>query len=201
MRIYMPLVLLFILCLSGCNKDEMEGSEVLSRICPYFPDATIYKWNSSLLWIQTSVGGISDKAAAAIFENACTQAHYNFGKLIKFNITELMNLDKRTYLMVGFKQYAVTWDMRNGVDARGIPRYQVITWQQAPSWFTEHFALRPTPETIQVITLQEIQNTPKGQPIQVKTLAQIQADNKAKQEQELKDIMLKEKAEQDTSRY
>jgi len=54
---------------------------------------------------------------------------------------------------------------------------------------------------IQVETLQNVQNTPKGQTVQTQSLASIQAANRAKRQQELRDLLLKEKVEEDTSKY
>jgi len=205
MNTRLPAVLSFVmllsLCLSGCDKDEIEGSEVLTRVCPYFPDAVIYKWDRRVLWIQTKVDGVGDKTTAAMFEQACQQVKFNLGKLIKFDITQLMQLDHRFILIIGFRQYFVAWEVRNGVDGRGIPRYEVLTWQQAPSWFMEHVGSNPTPDMIQVETLQNVQNTPKGQTVQTQSLASIQAANRAKRQQELRDLLLKEKVEEDTSKY
>jgi hypothetical protein len=179
---HLPLVLLLCLCLSGCNKDKDEGKEVLGKVCPYFPDAVLYKFDKRVIWIQTKVDGVGSQTAALIFQNACQQAKYNLGNLIKFNITELMNLDGRSILIIGFKQYMVTWIVSNGVDARGVPRCEVMTWQQAPSWFLQNVGYRPTPDKIRVETQQDAQNASENQPMQLPTLAQIQAQNREKQQ-------------------
>jgi hypothetical protein len=186
------------LFLTGCNKDEIEGSEVLSKVSPYFPDSVIYKFDRRVLWIQTKVDGVGAKTAAAIFEQACQQANNTeiVGNLVKFNLSQLMQLDHRTILIIGFRRWLVAWDVRNGESSNHIPRYELMNWQQAPSWFVEHVGSNPTPDAIHVLTLQDIQNTPKGQPLQLQTLAQIQAANKAKEQAAINDFVLKEKLEQ-----
>jgi hypothetical protein len=177
-----PLILVMLLvsvCLYGC-KDKEEAREVLPKVCPHFPDSVIYKFDKRVLWIQTNVDGISGETAEDIFQQACQQAAYKLGKLT-FNISAEMKFDDRSILIIGFKQYLVAWEVRNGVDQRGIPRgYEVMNWNQAPSWFMQHLGYRPlqNADQIYVITLQDVQQTPQGQPMQLQTLAQLQQQRK-----------------------
>jgi len=167
--------------LSGC-RDKDEAKAALPEICEYFPGSQIYKFDRRVLWIQTKVDGISSATAAAMFEQACQKAARSFGR-IQINITTELNFDGRSILLIGFRQYLVAWEVRNGVDERGIPRYEVMNWQEAPAWFMQHVGYRPQPDRILVINLQDVLQTPKGQQMQLRSLAQLQQQRKQQLQQ------------------
>lgn len=168
--------LLLVDTLSSC-KDQQEAAAVLPEICQYFPDSSIYKFDKRVLWIQTRVDGISGKVAAAIYTQACQQAAKSIGK-IKINMATELQIDGRSILVIGFKNGCVACDLRNGVDTSGVPVGTIMNWQQANVWFTQHIGYMPTPEQIFVVSLRDVQNTPKGQPMQLRTLAELQQQKK-----------------------
>lgn len=165
------------LTLAGC-KDEEVAPNVLPTFNEYFPDTTMYHVDKRFLWIQTHIDGISLSAADMIFKQDCTQAtqaiqNKSF-KLIK-NIQLGLSIAGKQVLIVGFNHFWVVWIVRNGVDYQGIPvNYQVMNYQQFSSWLTKVLGFMPTPDQIKVVTLENVQQTPKGQPLQAPTLAQLQ---------------------------
>jgi hypothetical protein len=77
-------------------------------------------------------------------------------------------------LIVGFKNFWVVWVVRNGIDTQGTPyNYQVLNYEQFSNWFIQVLGVVPTPDQIKVITLDNVQATPKGQPLLAPTLAQV----------------------------
>jgi type II secretory pathway component PulM len=58
----------------------------------------------------------------------------------------------------------------------------------------------PTPDIIRVESLNDIQNTPKGQPMQLKTLAQEIAELRERQSETTQDMQLKQKVEDEQER-
>ena len=188
-----------VLCLSttAC-KDQSEAAAVLPTVCQYFPNSMIYKFDKRVLWIQTNVDGISSATAMEIFSDACQKAGKAIGQ-IKINAVEELQFDGRSILVIGFKKGIVACDLRGGGDANGVPRGQVLNWQMANAWFTQHIGYIPTASQISVITLADVKNTPKGEPMQLKTLAEMQAEKREKQQQEINDYVLKEKVGQGQS--
>jgi hypothetical protein len=166
-----PLVLC--IALTGC-KDQSESSAILPTACRSFPGTDIYKIDKRILWVQTNVDGVSSSVAETMFKQACAEATKNIGK-IKINIQLELSVDQKQVLIIGFKRFWVLWDVRNGVDYQGVPlNYQVMNFDMLKGWFTQHLGRVPTPDQIEVVTLQDVQNTPKGEPMQLQTLAQIQ---------------------------
>jgi hypothetical protein len=184
--------------LSGC-KDKEEGEMVLPTINQYFPDSSIYKFDKRVLWIQTHVDGISGKVAASIYAQACQTAAKSIGK-IRINIAEELEFDGRSILVIGFKNGCVACDLRDGIDANGVPRGTIMGWQQSRPWFIQHLGYMPTPDIIRVEKLADIQNTPKGQPMHLETLAQEQAELREKQLEIIREIQLKQKVEDEQER-
>lgn len=179
---------LILLCLSltAC-KDQSEASAILPKACKSFPNTTIYKFDKRILWVQTKVDGISASVADTMFKQACQDASLNLGK-IKINIQTELNFDGRQALIVGFRQFYVVWPVRNGVDLQVVPvGYQVMTGAMLSNWFTQHLGYCPTPAQIQVVTEQDAENTPKGEPMQTQTLAELQAAKRAKIVQQVQD--------------
>ncbi len=174
------------LTLLGC-KDEDVAPQVLPTFSDYFPDTTIYDFDKRILWIQTHIDGISSSAADLMFKQDCAQAipaikKGSFG--ILKTIPEGLNFARKQVLIVGFNRFWIVWSVRNGVDYQGIPlNYKVMDYQMFHDWLIHSLGFMPTPDQIRVITMQEIQETPKGQPIQLKTLAEMQ-QQKSQQLQE-----------------
>ncbi len=187
------ILLLFValssLTLIGCN-DEAIAPYALPQFCDYFPDTTIYDFDKRILWIQTRVDGISSACADLMFKQDCVNANQAIQKsplgILKKNINiqeALKNIpfdkDKKEVLIVGFNRFWVVWPVRNSVDYQGTPvNYQVMDYQMFHDWLTQYLGYMPTPDQIRVITLQNVQNTPKGQPMQLQTLAEIQQQKK-----------------------
>jgi hypothetical protein len=171
-------VLLSVAALSGC-KDQDEAKAALPKVCANFPDAVIYKYDRRVLWIQTHIAGISAKIAETIYQQACQQAAIPIGQA-KINIATELNFDGRRVLIVGMRRYAIIWQVAGGVNqATGIPQnYLVMDWPQATEWLTEHLGHAPKAAEIRVVTLKDVQETPKGQPMELQTLAEIQKANR-----------------------
>jgi hypothetical protein len=125
------------------------------------------------------VDGISSSVAETMFKQACAEATKNIGK-IKINIQLELSVDQKQVLIVGFRRFWVLWEVRNGVDYQGVPlNYQVMNLDMLKDWFTRHLGHVPIPDQIEVVTLQDVKNTPKGEPMQLQTLAQIQQQQQA----------------------
>jgi hypothetical protein len=168
--------------LVGC-KDEEIAPMVLPKFADSFPDTTIYDIDKRILWIQTHVDGVSSSAADTMFKTACDQAKKNLGK-VQFNVQFELNLAHKQVLIIGFNHFWVVWPVRNGVDYQGVPlNYKVMDYQMFRDWLTHSLGYMPTPDQIRVITLQDVQQTPKGQTMQLQTLAQLQ-QQKSQQPQE-----------------
>jgi hypothetical protein len=181
--------------LYGC-KDKEEGAAILPTIDQYFPDSAIFKFNNRVLWIQTHVNGISGKVAATIFAQACQQASKSFGNF-KINVAEELQFDGRSILIIGFKNFCIACDLRDGNGPDGNPRGTIMTWQQAPSWFVQHVGYMPTTQQIFVERLADIQNTPKGQSMNLETLAEDKAQLKARELGLLRDMESKQELEEE----
>ncbi|HXL72143.1 MAG TPA: hypothetical protein VN963_00835 [bacterium] len=180
--IFLLFVTLSGLTLTGC-KDEKVAPWVLPPFCDHFPDTTIYDFDKRILWIQTQVDGISSSTAETMFKEGCVQAE-NIKGIIKVKINSELTIAGKQVLIIGFNHYWVVWSVRNGVDYQGVPlNYQVMDYQTFHNWFTQKLGYMPTPDQIRVITLQNVQETPKGQPMQLQTLAEIQ-QQKSQQPQE-----------------
>jgi hypothetical protein len=174
---YLLVLLLLCFSLTGC-KDQSEASAILPTAYQSFPGTEIYKADKRILWVQTQVDGISSSVADTMFKQACVEATKNFGK-IKINIQLELSVDQKQVLIVGFKRFWVLWEVRNGVDYQGVPlNYKVMNLEMLKDWFTQHLGRIPTPDQIEVVTLQDVQNTPKGEPMQLQTLAQIQQEQR-----------------------
>ena len=175
--VFFVLLFGFSLVISGC-KDEEVAPMILPQFCQYFPETMIFAIDKRILWIQTNIDGISSDAADLMFKQDCEQSNTalikkSFG-LIK-NVKGGLIAAGKQVLIIGFKHFWVVWSVRDGVDYQGIPvNYRVMDDQTFHDWLTRSLGVFPTPDQIQVINLQEIQNTPKGQPEQLQTLAQIQ---------------------------
>jgi hypothetical protein len=173
--------------LSGC-KDEEVAPKVLPQFNDYFPDTTMYEVDKRFLWIQTHIDGISGSAADLMFKQDCAQSipaiqKNSFG-LIK-NIPIALTFAGKQALIIGFNHFWVVWLVRNGVDSQGIPvNYQVMNYQQFNNWLTQVLGFMPTPDQIKVVSLQNVQQTPKGQVLQAPTLAQVRLQ-KNQQPQEI----------------
>ena len=172
--------------LSGC-KDEEVAPKVLPQFNEYFPDTTMYDVDKRFLWIQTHIDGISASAADLMFKQDCAQSIPAIQKS-SFGLTKsiplALSIAGKQVLIVGFNHFWVVWVVRNGVDSQGVPaNYQVLNYQQFSSWLTQVLGSMPTPDQIKVISLQNVEQTPKGQPLQTPTLAQVrQQKNQQPQE-------------------
>jgi hypothetical protein len=184
--------------LSGCNI-EMEASQVLPKMNEYFPGTVLYKFDKRVLWIQTEVDGISGGTAMSIYTDTCQKAAFSLGK-IKLDITRELMIDGRTILVIGFRRGIVACDLRDGVDVAGVPRGSVMDWPHAKVWITQHIGYMPKPEQVLVFTLADLQK-PKGQPLQLKTLAQIKQETRARLEAQVKDMLLHDSVEQEQNSY
>lgn len=162
--------------LSGC-KDEEVAPMVLPQFNQYFPGSTIYEADKRFLWIQTNVDGISSSLADLMFKQDCGQAltaiqQKSFG-LIK-NLPTALTIAGKQVLIIGFKNFWVVWVVRNGIDTQGNPyNYQVLNYEQFSNWLIQVLGAVPTPDQINVVTLDNIQSTPKGQPVISPSLAQV----------------------------
>ncbi|HUB67874.1 MAG TPA: hypothetical protein VL981_10355 [Candidatus Methylacidiphilales bacterium] len=116
-----------------------------------------------------------------MFRETCAEAPWHIGK-ITINITTEMNLAHKQYLVMGFRRFFVAWNVADGVDARGIPRAQVFTLQQANDWFYRVLGSAPSTNQIYVVTLSDVQNATGNQLIQGRPLSDFQ--NEAKQNQQ-----------------
>ncbi len=192
MRLRIPAILflfaaLLSLTLTGC-KDEDVAPNVLPLFSNYFPDTTIYDFDKRFLWIQTHIDGISSSAADLMFKQDCDQANSAIKKKslgILKNIHAGLIIAQKKVLIVGFNRFWVVWPVRNGVDYQGIPlNYQIMDYQMFRDWFTRSLGFFPTPNQIRVITLRDVQTTPKGQPMQLQTLAEIQQQKGQQPKQE-----------------
>jgi len=176
------------LTLTSC-KDEEVAPNVLPTFNEFFPDTTMYDVDKRFLWIQTHIDGISLSAADMIFKQDFAQATQAIQKK-SFGITKsvplALSIAGKQALIVGFNHFWVVWVVRNGVDPQGIPvNYQVLNYQQFSSWLTQVLGAMPTPDQIKVVSLEIVQQTPKGQPLQAPTLSQIRQQKK--QEQQIED--------------
>ncbi len=181
MRPRTPVILLLFatllsLTLAGC-KDAEVAPMVLPQFNQYFPATTLFQVDKRFLWVQTNIDGISAAAAELMFKQDCGQAlpaiqQKSFG-LIK-NLSTALSIAGKQVLIVGFKNYWVVWVVRNGIDTQGLPyNYQVLNYQQFSSWLIQVMGAVPTPDQIKVVTLENVQATPKGQPVIAPTLAQV----------------------------
>ncbi len=184
--------------LCGC-KDQSEASQILPCVCKDFPGSVIYKFDTRVLWIQTRADGISPELAGVIYQQACKEASEAAPSLgqIKFNWVNELQFDGRSILVIGFKRIVVACDLRDGMDANGHPKGEIMSFQQAPSWLTRHIGYAPADDKVMIVTLADAQNTPKGEPMNLRTLAEFRAEDKAKQQEELNDYFLKQKSEQE----
>jgi hypothetical protein len=188
-------IILTIAGLCGC-KDQSEASVILPQVCKEFPDSVIYKFDPRVLWIQTHVDGISPELAEMLYEGACQKAAKSFGQ-IKFNWINELQFDGRSILVIGFKRIVIACDLRDGTDAYGRLKAKIMNFQQVPSWLTQHIGYAPSDDKVMIVTLADAQNTPKGEPMNLHTLTEFKAAYKAKQQEQLNDYILKQKAEQD----
>jgi hypothetical protein len=186
-RIVILLVTTFLgFSLSGC-KDEEVAPKVLPQFNQYFPGTMMFDVDKRFLWIQTHIDGISASAADLMFKQDCAQSipaiqKASFGLIKKIPLA--LSVAGKQALIVGFNHFWVVWVVRNGVDYQGIPvHYQVMNGQQFRSWLNTVLGFVPTPDQIKVVSLELVQQTPKGQPLQAPTLAQIrQQKNQQPQE-------------------
>jgi hypothetical protein len=179
--------LLLTLPLTAC-KDQSEAAAVLPQVCEYFPDSVIYKFDPRVLWIQTHVDGISGKTAAVIYSEACQKAARSIGQ-IRINIATELNFDGRSILVIGFKKGIVAWQISDGMDVTGVPRFSVLSWSDAQTWLTRRIGYFPTSDKILVVTLDAARNTPKGQPMQLQTLAERQQILREKMQEQAEEIL------------
>jgi hypothetical protein len=197
--IRLPLAMMSVglcLVLTGCDS-ESDAKRVLPSINEYFPNSVLYSFDKRVLWIQTDVTGIGDKMALSIYAQACQnavkQAEQELPlRNLRFTIQELMNFDQHSYLIIGFRGGIVAWHVRDGIDANGTPRCQVLGWSAAKEWLQEHLGYVPTPQQISVVTYQIAESTPKGQPMQCPTLAQVQQAKRQQQQAALQDYIKKQ---------
>jgi hypothetical protein len=179
MRNSLNLVGLFLtsLLLVGCNTNNEVAKAVLPQVCDSFPDSVLYRIDPRLLWVQTQVDGISAETALVMFRTACQEAPKKIGKLT-IDITTEMNFAHKRFLVMSFKKFFVVWDVRDGLDARGIPRANVSGIQQANSWFSQHLGFTPAASQIFVVNLADVLNAQGDQPIQGRPLSEIQFERK-----------------------
>jgi hypothetical protein len=178
-------VVLLSLCLAGC-KDKDEAKAILPSLDAAFPNSYILKIDPRLLWVQTQVAGISATTAEQLYVAACQKATKPIMKNLTINIQEELNIDRRKYLLVGFKNFYIGWDVRNGVDSRGLPiGVQVMNAAHVKDWLESRLGYYPTKDQILVERLQDVQNTPDGQPMQLPTLAALQKERLEVMQQEI----------------
>lgn len=164
------------LFLNGC-KDEEVAPKVLPGFNQYLPDTTLFQVDKRFLWIQTHLDGISASMADLMFRQDCAQSipsiQQSSFNLIK-NIPLALTIAGKQVLIVGFNHFWVVWVVRNGVDSQGIPvNYQILNGQQFRSWLTQVLGFVPTPDQIKVVSLDLVQQTPRGQLVQAPTLAEV----------------------------
>jgi hypothetical protein len=186
MRLLLALMaILFCLSLTAC-KDQSEAESILPKANKSFPDAAIFKFDKRILWVQTHVDGISADVANTMFRTACQQAAFPIGNKFSINIQTELAVDNKQVLIVGFQHFWAVWLVKSGVDVQGVPvGYQIMNYAMLKQFFTSRLGYFPTDEQILVLREQDLQNVPKGQPMQLPTLASLVAAKKAKMLEEL----------------
>ena len=145
----LAVVLSFSLC--GCVDDHA----ILTQIHEYFPGSTLYKFDKRVLWIQTQVDGVSGKFAEKTLNSFLQDAEgaaeqKSFG-LVHFS--DALAHDGYIYLVIGFRRGIIVWDRRPATGPNGLPTtyHWVLTWEQAPQWFTQHIGYYPQKEQIAIV--------------------------------------------------
>jgi hypothetical protein len=173
--------------ISGC-KDQSEAKAILPTVCQYFPGSEIYKFDQRVLWVQTHVDGISGATAMSMFTQACQKAAKSFGD-VKFDVSTELKFDQRSILIFGFKRGCIACDLRDGVNSDGVPNGTIMDWKQVSPWLSQHIGYMPTAAQIRVITLEDVGRTPKGEPMQLQTLAERQSAAKEKLKVEAQEFL------------
>jgi hypothetical protein len=144
-------LLLFCLFAKGCVDDHA----VLTQMHEYFPSSTLYKFDKRVLWIQTQVDGISGKFAEETLETFLKRSEETAvkesGGLVHFS--DALAHDGYVYLVIGFKKGIIVWDRRKVAGPSGLPTtyHWVLSWEQAPGWFTERIGYYPQQEQITIV--------------------------------------------------
>ena len=184
MKKNLALVALLSMCLSSC-KDKDEARQILPDLNAAFPNSAIFKFDNRLLWIQTQVSGVSKITAEQLYIVACERATKNFGP-VQINLQAELSIDNKQYFLVGISHIYIGWDVRNGVNARGVPMHAlVMNEQEKIQWVRQRLGYYPSTDHIFVERLIDLQNTPNNQPIQLATLATLQKRKMEEVQQEL----------------